>query len=224
VKIPKVLHRIWVGGPMPAELVMYGATWQRHHPDWTHLLWTDQPQGKEHGVTQLGLPHLFNEELYREAERYAPGFVGQFRADILRYELMYQQGGVYVDADFECRKSISDLVHSDAAFAAWETDGVWINNAILGSVAGHDFFGALIEGLQANVTLHHGRRPNSMTGPQYFTSVYRSRSRLGLEVPTIYSSRLFYPYLWSELRRQHEKFPKAYAVHHWHNRRRSVTA
>ncbi len=39
-QIPKVFHRIWLGGtPLPDEHTRWGETWQTQHPDWQMRLW-----------------------------------------------------------------------------------------------------------------------------------------------------------------------------------------
>jgi mannosyltransferase OCH1-like enzyme len=189
---------------MPDQLAEWGATWQHHHPEWEHRLWTEDT-----------LPPLVNQDIYDRAEAIAPDNVGQLRADVARYELLATYGGVYVDCDFECRRPLDELARLDA-FAAWEAPGRWINNAILGARPAHPLFIELIERLPLNVKRHHGRRPNVLTGPQFLTPVARKHKI------TVLPKAMFYPYTWAELDRAGEPFPQAWAVHHWWNRRRRV--
>lgn len=203
--IPRTLHRIWFGPPMPEHLAAYGETWRAQHPDWEHVLWTE-----------ANLPPLKNQQLFDDAERIAPRNVGQLRADVARYELLLEHGGVYVDCDLECLRPIDELLAVGVScFAGWESPGRWVNNAILGAEPGHPFLAAIVEGLDENVAEHLGARPNVLTGPQYVTPVYRRYA----DAVTVYPQAHFYPYLWSELERSAETFPDSYAVHHWHNRR-----
>lgn len=219
--IPRTIHQIWIGSPLPEHLAQYMATWIEHHPTWAHLLWDE--------AAIDALPMLnSNRALYDRAGEITSS-VGQLRADIVRYEILHQLGGVYVDADFECRKPLDPLldehVEQAGAFAAWEVDGRWINNAIMGARPAHPLLGRLIAGLGANVShvqrVEPGARPNKLSGPQYLTRIHREHRQVPL---TIFDSALFYPYLWNELDRQGEAFPDAYAVHHWHNRRSARAA
>lgn len=203
--IPRIIHQIWLGDPMPDHLAIYCTTWAEHHPGWEHRLWTDGDFG-----------WLRNQRLFDTAQRHTP-HVGQFRADIARYEILHRFGGVYVDCDFECRRPIDDLLDADS-FAAWEEDDVWVNNAILGAVPAHPLMADLIARLPASVARHRGKRPNVMTGPQFLTQRAR-RHHI-----TVHPARLFYPYSWSELDRQGEDFPDVYAIHHWDNARRRAAA
>lgn len=206
--IPRQIHTVWVGDPMPSHLAEYVKTWTRVHPGWSHRIWGEDD-----------LDWLQNQELFDFAEAYTTS-VGQFRSDIARYEILHRHGGVYVDADFEALAPIDELLMGVDCFAAWETNDVWVGNAILGSAPGHPFLADLIDGLPLNVSQHRGERPNRMTGPQYLTPIARAH-RIEL-----FASELFYPYNFADVgtEREHGPFPTAYGVHHWQNRRNRLAA
>ena len=104
VKIPRIIHRIWLGGdPLRDEFDHYGDTWRNHHPGWEMRLWT------EDDLPELGL-----------TEALARGRHQAERADVLRYELLERFGGVYVDIDFECMRSLEPLLDGVEAFAAFQ--------------------------------------------------------------------------------------------------------
>lgn len=177
--IPKTIHRVWVGGDEPEWQKACGRTWQR--PGWEIRQYDRPPFG------------LQNQVLYDRAEELAPGYEGQFRSDILRLELLYWQGGVYVDCDFALITTIDDLLHV-GAFLAWEVQGKWANNAIIGATRAHPFIGRLIDYLPDNVARQRGKKPNQMTGPQYVTRMLR---RWGRGV-TVYDQAMFYPLSWRD--------------------------
>lgn len=205
--IPKVFHRAWFGGPLPGELALYGDTWEQLHPGWVMRFWTEET---------LNVDALFNGRLFRAAERLvSPDAVGQLRADIVRYELLYGQGGVWIDCDFACQRPIDELVDGVSAFAAWETQNEWIGNAILGAEPEHPFLYRLIEGLETSIVRNRGSRPAVMSGPQYLTKLWRKKPD-GLAV---FPQRFFYPYRYDELERGDEEFPDAYGTHHWFHKR-----
>ena len=212
--IPKVFHFIWVGDPMPDHLAGYVATWNQVHPDWAMIVWDEE---------RLDATLDRTLDLFRRAPDLT-AHVGQFRSDVARYELLWRFGGVYVDCDFEAVRPIDPLIEQQVAggqmFAAWEVDGVWVNNAIIGAPAGISVLDAVIDGLAANVAAHPSARPNVQTGPQYFTPIVR-RHRGAVRV---FPSAWFYPYRWDELDRQGDEFPDAYAIHHWDNARKRRAA
>lgn len=204
--LPKTFHRIWVGGPEPVWLHKLGQTWQRHHPSWRLLQWGD------HEVAQL---ELENQDLYDRAGEIAPDHVGQFRADVLRYELLWRFGGVYIDADFECLRPLDGLVEGVGCFAAWQ-DRKFVNNAIIGGPSGHPLFRALIDGLPGSVERNRGKAPRHVSGPHYLTRMVRD-----FDDVTLFPKELFYPYDWRQLHHQPgETFEGAYAAHLWLNQRR----
>lgn len=206
--IPKVIHRVWVGGPLPEWQRPFRATWER--PGWKIVDWDERRIGQ--------MPRLVNQAVYDQAERIAPRHVGQLRSDVLRYEILFRYGGVYVDTDFECLKPIDPLVRGDC-FAAWEEQDRWLANGLLGATAGHPFIGRLIDGLQDSVRRNRGARPAKMTGPQYLTALWREHGEAVGTIP----QRLVFPYGHREIRdhKPGDQWPdEAFLVHHWHNRRR----
>lgn len=200
--IPDLFHFVWVGSPMPEHLAAYVRSWREVHPDSEFRVWGDDDLG-----------WLHNRKLYEAASKVAPGSEGQFCSDVARYEILLRHGGVYVDCDFEALRPIAPLLDDDC-FLAWETDGVWVNNAIIGAAPGHELLHDLVARLPHNVRRNRGKRPNHLSGPRFVTPLAR---RHGV---TVHPSSWFYPYRWDELDRQGEEFPEAFAVHHWNNARR----
>ncbi|MDP1793720.1 MAG: glycosyltransferase [Acidimicrobiales bacterium] len=192
---------------MPEHLKACVASWRRVNPGWDHIVWTDIDFGG----------WFDNQDVYDRAEDHTT-HVGQFRSDIARYEILRDVGGVYVDCDFEALRPIDALLDGVECFAAWETNGVWVNNALIGAGPGHPLLFDAVAGLTANVEAHRGERPNVMTGPQYFTPLAVKRAI------TVFPSEAFYPYRWDQLDRAGHSFPDAYAVHHWANRRKQRRA
>lgn len=199
---------------MPDRLAAYRRTWLDLHPDWEWHLWSED-----------NMPPLRNQRLYDDAERIAPGSVGQFRSDVARYELLAVYGGVYVDMDMECLRSIDTLLSTAGRcwFAYEDPQHRWVNNAVCGGRPGHPFLNRLIQHLPVNVARWEGhrKRPNVLSGPQFVTAERNSGSEWQRAV-TVLPHRLFYPYLYSEVGTPRERGPwpeDTYAVHHWHNTR-----
>jgi mannosyltransferase OCH1-like enzyme len=206
--IPRILHQIWVGGPLPDTFARWAAGWRQQHPGWDYHLWgQDEP-----------IPELINQELYDQAEHYCPGFEGQLRSDLARVEILQRFGGVYLDTDFECLRPIDPLLEGVDAFAGWEIQDKVVNNAILGADPGHPFVRRLVAELPASIRNGRGRRPSKISGPHFITACLERYD--GPRRPRIYPEGYFYPYRCNELQRASEKFPEAYAVHHWNNQHR----
>ena len=202
VLIPNIIHRIWLGKKtMPDEFTQFGRSWELLHPGWESVLWTDS-----------NLPKLINQDAFDQAPSYAA------KADILRYEILLQYGGLYVDTDFECIRNIVNIVDNLPCFVAQQNDldadfgkYCYVNNAFMGAISGHPLFGDLVENLALHMKSLPSEVPASyLTGPHYLTRVLQAHPTV-----TIFPAKWFYPYTATERWRRYEKFPEAYAVHHW---------
>lgn len=107
-KIPKTVHLIWLGPrPFPQESVENIRTWIAHHPDWTFIFWTDRKRPAPcNGVETRYLDDF--EFTMLEKEFHASRNWGE-RSDILRYEILYKLGGVYIDHDANCLRPFHGL-------------------------------------------------------------------------------------------------------------------
>ena len=196
ITIPKVFHQIWLGpNPLPKEFSEYAETWVKHHPGWTRKLWTEENLPKD----------LELADYIRRSHSYSN------QSNLIRYELLYRYGGVYVDTDFECFKSIEPLLDDISAFAGYQIDnptGVGaVNPALIGAVPGHPLLRSAIDAVPKWF------KPTLLPcvlGPQLFTVEANKRNDI-----TVFPTWMFYPYRWDEPHRRHEKFPNAYAVHYW---------
>lgn len=215
--IPRLIHYIWTGSPIPERFQAFQDGWRELHPNWRVVYWTDRSLAYELPISTPANVHLFN-RAHEHTER-----VGQLRSDILRYEILRTCGGVYVDLDMECLKPIDELVEDvegvEGCFFGWEKQDTWIGNTIIGCQPLHPFINLLCEGVAGSVRANAGRYPNRMSGPQYVTRQYRTRAP-GAGKVRVFPEGHFYPYAWNELERGHETFPEAYTVHHWDNQRK----
>jgi len=188
--IPRILHRIWVGpNPFPDEYAAYGEGWKRLHPEWEHRLWTED-----------NLPgDLERREAYEEHR------VPAERADILRYELLWRHGGVYVDADMEGLRPLDDLLAGLEFFIA-QNKPDQINNGILGSAPGHPIIREAMDEAAAldwnDPAMDWRRRIKHDTGPGLMARIVARHPEAEVFPPPV-----FYP-------RTEEERGSAYARHY----------
>ena len=98
--IPKIIHYCWFGkSEMPQLAKDCIASWHKYMPDWEYRLWN------EDNFDVNSVP--YTKEAY-EAKKYA------FVSDYVRLKVLYEEGGVYFDVDFEVYKSFSSLMKYDA--------------------------------------------------------------------------------------------------------------
>jgi len=107
-RIPRLIHFIWVGPkPFPRESVENVRTWIAKHPDWTFKFWTDRDRPLPHKNMQKCM--IQDLKFYKLADCYAKSDNYGEKSDILRYEILYQEGGTYVDHDVKCLRSFDPL-------------------------------------------------------------------------------------------------------------------
>lgn len=190
--IPGVVHRIWLGdAPLPPEMEAMGATFAEHHAGWEMRLWGDDDLGR------LGISAADRARARTPSEL----------SNLMRYEILRREGGVYVDTDVECRRELTPLLNGVTAGAALELPGR-LGTAVLAAVAGHRVFERAAR--EARHTLGLGNSSSDANGPYFLTLIVEQENDF-----TIFESGVFYPYLWDEPERAQDSFPDAYLVHHW---------
>lgn len=209
-KIPKHIHQIWIGGKIPKNFSALSKTWQEKHPLWRYTLWTDD---KVKNFSFSKCKDAFDKALSIGA-----------KADILRYEILYQYGGVYVDIDFECIKPLDDLVMSHDFFTS--IGGFdYVANSLIGSMAFYPLLEKILHFLEFK-TAQELKNPWYDTGPFFFTRQVYHYLRKNPGNAVVYPSRFFHPlpntwrfsYRKGELSKDfiHSFFiPETFAVHYW---------
>jgi len=206
--IPKKIHQIWIGGEVPEKFRGWMTTWQEKHPDWEYKLWTD--------ADIETFPFQYPETFFRAKNLGA-------KSDIWRYEILYQEGGVYVDVDFEAVSALDPLLYHHFFVGIGGFD--YINNAIIGSAPGHPLLQRLLKILCSYPTSHFDL-PWYHTGPLFFTKQLYAYLKMHPEEVTVYPTGFFYPlpneYRFMQRRgalsrEQIESFfiPETFAVHYW---------
>jgi mannosyltransferase OCH1-like enzyme len=181
--IPRVFHHVWVGpNPLPDEFARYRKTWAAHHPGWEMRLWTED-----------NLPRDL-----RRAEVYERLRVPAERADILRLEVLWREGGVYLDTDFECLRPIEPLIEGLDFFAAYLKPGR-TNNAVIGAVPGHPILDRALDELKPRDVYGYDK---AAAGPFFFDALLKDYPEVKLFEPAI-----FYP-------SSPEERERAAAIHH----------
>tara|TARA_A100001015_G_scaffold316302_1_gene430246 strand:+ start:4166 stop:5623 length:1458 start_codon:yes stop_codon:yes gene_type:complete len=109
MSIPKIIHQIWIGPSKSPTKFM--DTWKNIHEKegFEYIRWTE-------------------EELYKR--KFTPTLIDKInemeeingKADILRWELLYEYGGFFVDADAYCLQSVKELVEKYNSFVCYENE------------------------------------------------------------------------------------------------------
>jgi mannosyltransferase OCH1-like enzyme len=84
MKIPKIIHQIWIGPNIKPDIWMDNITKFCEEYNYTYMLWNEDK------IKELNLIN----NIYYDKEKTYNG-----KSDILRYEILYNYGGIYIDAD-----------------------------------------------------------------------------------------------------------------------------
>jgi len=169
--IPRVLHRVVLPPLTPTGTVQeYWDRFARLHPDWEMRTWGDQLDPKD---WELG--HLF-------ATCRTPAAL----ADVIRLEILWRYGGIYVDTDCEPVRALDQLLRYD--FFLGTEDGWYLANTVMGSVPGHPALRAYMDAILDEGRLSLDVPPNEATGPSLATEILGDREDVVVLPP-----EFFYP-------------------------------
>lgn len=205
--IPKKIHQIWLGnGEPPAIFKFCQNTIKKYHPNWEYILWRDED------VARLNLK---NKKFYDKAQNYGE------RSDIARYEILYRFGGVYLDVDFECVRSLDILHYTYDFYTAMVplSSQAFIANGIIASRPGHPVLKYCIDTIKdawsSSDTLKR-------TGPFLFQNAFwqvgKRYSGPIIAFPATYFFPLTHEEALKQLTRRHIEQavqPETFAIHHW---------
>lgn len=104
--IPKIIHYIWLGGkPLPKIAKKCINTWKKVCPDYEIKRWDE---------TNLDLDDQYVKDAI-EAKKFA------FASDAIRFKILQEYGGIYLDIDVELIKPIDEFL-SQPLFMCFEND------------------------------------------------------------------------------------------------------
>ena len=177
-RIPKKIHFIWLGSPLPDRCKLCIASWKKMHPSWRIRVWTD---------ADVESFQMTNKHHFDDAKNWGE------KSDIWRYEILYRHGGVYADTDFECVKPF-DFVHKSCdlyAGTAYVTIPL-LYNGLIGSAPGHPILKLCIDTMSRSSNNNDSNRIMDETGPQFFTRCFfrhassHSEGLVGLPTTVLY--------------------------------------
>ncbi len=98
--IPKKIHYMWLGRKeLPDNLRRCIESWKKHCPDYEIIEWNED----NYDITK----HPYMKDAYDVG---AYGFV----PDYARLDILYNEGGIYLDTDVELKKSLDSLLYQEA--------------------------------------------------------------------------------------------------------------
>lgn len=211
--IPQILHQTWKNDAVPPAFSRFMESWKRFHPGWEFRLWTD--------VDLAGFVDCRCSEHSNLFHSYPQPIM---RADLGRYLVLREFGGVYADLDAEAVASVEPLLKSDVPLFAYEPQShaalefirsrgfrSVVSNAVILSPAGHPFWDQLLRLMHP---CRYASNPLDATGPFVVTAAVEQAPTAA--APCVLPAHVFFPV---------DKFGgpvnrggsalETVAVHHW---------
>lgn len=188
--IPKIIHYIWIGSEIPKNIEAQIKKNYKFFKGYEVKIWTKE-----------NMPKL-NEFAKRAYEEKQWAFV----SDYLRFVILREHGGIYLDTDMDVLKPLDDLLNQPF-FSGWDRTGKYVYAGIVGVEANHIYISAIVEKYNEIVI---GLYP---TSPEIMTKCYNEYEEK--EFLSILDSKYFYPLLDGE-RVTQKALEFAYTNHLWH--------
>ena len=216
----KIIHQTWKDEDIPDNYpTVWQDSWKEEHPDWEYRFWTDDAN------RQLVADH-YGEFL----ETYDKIVRGVVKSEIARMLYLHRFGGMYVDLDFICLRSMNTVLEELGDFIVVGKHAQKLQplpNAWMYSPPGENFW---------LVTVHDSirdwesgqRKVEQIAGPDRLKWCLEKYDPHRVELPC----DLVYPFAWGNteltqeamradwqnLNQLRECYPRAYAVTRWcHN-------
>lgn len=211
--IPRVIHYVWVGGPLPDLQRSYIQTWRDTNPDYQFIQWNESN-------LDFSIPLLRQAYTERKWAKVA---------DIARLLAILRHGGMYLDTDIKLVKPLDPLLerHCFFGFQTELPSRDWVANGVMGARQGHWFIARTLTALLGIRSLPGFERPTSF-GPKLVTKLLISegldanplhvhRYYQGAQVKDIYicPTRYFFPYPFGAEFEPGCVTPETYGIHFW---------
>lgn len=232
-KIPFIIHIMWLGGRLPNEYRAYVQSWHTFHPQWTFIFWTDNAINYEQGNTVVRsfeeLTSLLKQKshknivvdarqlqfdnriFYDQAINYGE------KSDILKWEIVYRFGGVYVDIDFEALRPLDSLHYLYDFYTGiqpLDTNLAQLGAALYAARPQHPILEQCVKTIKDN---QHIKQIVAKTGPIHFTRVFLALAGKTGFTDIALPASYVYPCGYEQKGKPKQLWCKreSFAVHHW---------
>lgn len=175
--IPRVIHYCWFGGKRKSKLIKECIlSWKHNLPDYQIIEWNEK---------NCDLTKPFVKEAYK-LKKWA------FVADYIRLKVLYENGGVYLDADMMVIKSFDNLLLNECFFGA--EDEEYVNCAVIGSIQNNIFIKECISRYDL-ININNEIDWSQITIPKIVTDIYRKKYNyvLPFDQKMVHNEFVIYP-------------------------------
>lgn len=194
-KIPKIIHQIWLGKEMPSfEKKMTEQVKQNLGKDWQYVLWTEREVET--------LKNFKSRALYDLTPNY-----GQ-KSDLLRYAVLGEHGGVYLDTDFLLIGDFNDFIDLDFFCGVAYDKEPSLFNGLIGSTKDNPVINDLLI-LDSELRYSDAMSLMDSTGP-YFLTRQVFKHMASMKNLVVFPNSFFYPLPNFEINKSRGNDYKAY--------------
>jgi len=186
--IPKIVHYVWVGpNPITPLAVRCIASWKKYLPDYKIKLWNE---------TNSPMDHHYVKAMYEKGK-------WAFVSDYIRFWVLANEGGIYLDTDMEVLKPLDDFL-GQVGFVGRSKSG-HIESSIIGAIPQADF-------VQKALSVYDKDHVyNLVTSPVVLQNVINELNDISIK---IYDYSYFFPCDEGE-KVDSSSLANAYTNHHW---------
>ena len=202
IMIPKVIHYVWLGGkPLPKLAEKCIKSWKKFAPDYEIKEWNE---------ANLNIQKYPFAQKAMELKDYA------FASDVMRLDVLYENGGIYLDVDVELIRPIDEFL-THPSFIGLESKNLINPGAIYGSIAKNQDILDILEIYKSMNYIKDGK-PNKILIPDIFTEYYKNKGFNGknelqiLNSIAIYPTEYFSPY--DTITNKLHKTQNTHSIHH----------
>jgi len=174
--IPKIIHQIWIGNSDPPKLNLLYMNTCNDMKGWEYKLWTDKD------ITKKNFPLTYNiiQDIIQvgiDDNKINKKFAQV--ADLMRLEILFRNGGVYIDTTAECLKNFDTLFDNEdytfivsnedpCGFDCVNSEGeYYISNSFIASSKRHPVLRNLLSVGRLKKIDIYSYKINKETGPYY---------------------------------------------------------
>jgi mannosyltransferase OCH1-like enzyme len=178
-KIPKIIHQIWLGKQMPEfEKKLSDQVKNNLDTSWQYILWTEE--------NIQDLQTFKNKNLFDATPNR-----GQ-KSDLLRYAILNEFGGIYMDTDFLMVGAFNSLLDLDFFCGVSFDEKPNLFNGLIGSSSNNPIIKELLN-LDRPLQFHDAMLLMDSTGPFFLTRKFLQLLSNCLDAVALPNS-FFYPY------------------------------
>lgn len=168
-KIPKKIFQTWKTNNMDLEMKNTTKIIKNLNPEYEYKLFTDD-ECIEY------IKNNFSEHVLNAYNNLIPG---AFKADLFRYCILYQEGGIYIDCKMIPLKPFREIIKPDDLCIlvnnTFETNSVSIYNAFICSEPKNNLFlESICQIVNNSINLYYPIDPFVVTGPSLLYKIYKN--------------------------------------------------